>query len=83
LLKTKSGEKKVNNMSMPNSVEEIDNGMLHEGISQLDVMERFFYEMKTEMRHAYSGKEYMLDHCGEGAEYCRMCRQPECGKRMK
>lgn len=70
-------------MGMPNSVEEIDNGLLHEGIDMLDGFERYFHDLEQEMRHAYSGKTYMLDHCGDGPEYCRQCCQPECGKRMK
>jgi hypothetical protein len=70
-------------MPMPNSEEEIDVGMVQEGIDGLEGMDRFFYEMEEDIRHAYSGKQYMLDHCGDGAEYCRQCCQPECGKRMR
>lgn len=72
-------------MGMPNSVEEIEinNGMIQEGIDMLDEIELAFFEKDLEMRKAYTGKTYMLDHCGDGPEYCRQCCQPECRKRMK
>jgi hypothetical protein len=70
-------------MSMPYSVEEIDEGLISEGLDELNGMERYFHDLNAEMRREYTGKTYNLDHCGDGAEYCRECCQPECGKRIK
>lgn len=69
-------------MSMPNSVEEIDAGMIAEGIDDMDGLSKMFYEMRLDMMKNCVGKTYNLDHCGDGPEYCRECCQPECGKRM-
>lgn len=51
-------------------------------------------KLKQEMMHAYNGKQYYLDNCGEytdfdeeynlpaGSYYCMRCDQPECNKRV-
>lgn len=77
-------------MGYPNSVEEIDNGMLHEGIDMLDGFELAEYELQSEMRHFFNkNKErqsgdygYWLDNCGDDIWYCQHCLQTECNKRM-
>lgn len=80
-------------MAYPNSVEEIDAGMLAEGLDELldsDSAEKMFYEMEKDMRQGLQpimnaqrrGYGYWLDNCGDDKWYCQHCLQPECGKRM-
>ena len=77
-------------MSYPNSVDEINEGMLEEGYDMLEGFEKDFEDMKIGMRYeqkkadnlAKSGYGYWLDNCGDDVWYCQHCLQPECGKRM-
>lgn len=80
-------------MGYPNSVEEIDRGLLAEGLNELldsDSAEKTFYEMEREMKKGMQpimnaqrrGYGYWLDNCGDDKWYCQHCLQPECGKRM-
>ena len=74
------------------SVEEIDMGMLAEGLDELmdDPIARDFWEEEQAKKKALqpilnaqkSGYGYWLDNCGDGEWYCQHCLQPECLKRM-
>lgn len=76
-------------MSCPNSVEEIDIGLIAEGIDSLDGIELEEYKFRNQLakeqhlanERAKAGYGYWLDNCGDGAWYCEHCLQPECGKR--
>lgn len=73
-------------MSYPNSVEEIDTGMLAEGFDVLPEAEQDFLlsvmrDERQAERRAKSGFGYWLDNCGDDEWYCKHCLQPECGKR--
>ena len=73
-------------MSMPYSVEEIDEGMIAEG---LDELSDFEYDiimsgiaLSNELERKQTGEYgYWLDNCGDGKWYCAHCFQPDCSKR--
>jgi len=73
-------------MSYPNSVEEIDTGMLAEGLDTIPEAERdFILSVKQDERRvekmARRGFGYWLDNCGDDEWYCKHCLQPGCLKR--
>ena len=78
-------------MSMPNSVDEIDIGMVAEGLAELPAAEYDFW-MSTRIDQnrtnnlTEKGYGYWLDNCGEEVDgdpyyFCKRCLQPECNKR--
>lgn len=74
-------------MGYPNSVEEIDEGLIHEGLDELSEIEYDFimsriHDQNKANRLAEEGYGYWLDNCGDDIWYCEHCLQPECGKRM-
>lgn len=76
-------------MGFPNSVEEIDNGLLYEGLDMLNKIERCYdnYQRKSnyEFNKLFSKQRdefgYWLDNCGDNEWYCKHCLQPECENR--
>lgn len=76
-------------MSFPNSVEEIDIGLITEGIDSLNGIELEEYKFRNQLakeqhlsnERAKADYGYWLDNCGDEAWYCKHCLQPECGKR--
>lgn len=80
-------------MSYPYSVEEINRGMIAEGIDEIlnsnDSIAIEEYNFRHELlreQHLADGKQsgdfgYWLDDCGDDIWYCQHCLQPECGKR--
>lgn len=73
-------------MGFPNSVDEIDTGMLAEGFEQLPKAERDFrlsisHDRKWMKKAERNGFGYWLDNCGDDEWYCKHCLQPECEKR--
>lgn len=73
-------------MGYPNSTEEIDPGMIMEGIESLEGFELAEYRLEQEQRKSdrifFKGHYgYWLDNCGDESWYCEHCIQPECGKR--
>ena len=74
-------------MGYPNSVEEIDEGLTHEGLDELSEIEYDFimsrvHDQNKANKLAEDGYDYWLDNCGDDIWYCEHCLQPECGKRM-
>lgn len=74
-------------MGYPNSVEEIDEGLIHEGLDELSEIEYDFimsrvHDQNKANKLAEDGYGYWLDNCGDDIWYCEHCLQPECGKRM-
>lgn len=77
-------------MGYPNSIEEIDNGLLHEGIDKLEGFELAEYKFKQQLskeqkiaaQRESGDYGYWLDNCGDGEWYCSHCLQPECSKRL-
>lgn len=74
-------------MGYPNSVEEIDEGLIHEGLDELSEIEYNFivgkiHDQNKSDKLTTMGYGYWLDNCGDGVWYCEHCLQPECGKRM-
>lgn len=74
-------------MGYPNSVEEIDEGLIHEGLDELSEIEYDFimsriHDQNKANKLAEEGYGYWLDNCGDDIWYCEHCLQPECGKRM-
>ena len=74
-------------MGYPNSVEEIDEGLTHEGFDELPeweqnlILDKIHDQNKSD-RLASMGYGYWLDNCGDDIWYCEHCLQPDCGKRM-
>ena len=80
-------------MSYPYSVDEIDSGMIAEGIDEIlesgdlsAIEEVKFRQGLARDQHREDRKQsndfgYWLDNCGDGVWYCQHCLQPECGKR--
>lgn len=74
-------------MGFPNSVEEIDEGLIHEGLDELSEIEYNFivdkiHDQNKANKLAEAGYGYWLDNCGDGVWYCEHCLQPDCNKRM-
>ena len=74
-------------MGYPNSVEEIDEGLIHEGLDELSEIEYDFimsrvHDQNKANKLAEDGYGYWLDNCGDDIWYCEHCLQPDCGKRM-
>ena len=74
-------------MGYPNSVEEIDEGLIHEGFDELPEFEQnlilnIIHDQNKSDRLAKLCYGYYLDNCGDDIWYCEHCLQPECGKRM-
>ena len=77
-------------MSFPYSVDEIDNGMIWEGIESLNDIERAEFDLRMELKQQqlevdksqYGDFGYWTDNCGDDLWYCEHCIQPECCKRM-
>lgn len=77
-------------MGFPNSVSEIDSGMLQEGYDELEGFEKDYADLRISMsldqakadKLQQGGYGYWLDNCGDGVWYCEHCLQPECNKRM-
>ena len=74
-------------MGYPNSVEEIDEGLIHEGFDELPEWEQNLILDKIHDQNKYDrlasmGYGYWLDNCGDDIWYCEHCLQPECCKRM-
>ena len=80
-------------MSYPNSVEEINQGLIAEGLDALlnsDSAEKVAYETERDIKNGLKpifdkqnrGYGYWLDNCGDDAWYCEHCLQEDCGKRM-
>lgn len=73
-------------MGFPNSVDEIDAGMLAEGFDQLPEWEKNLMlsisnDRKRAERYENSGFGYWLDNCGDDEWYCKHCLQTDCEKR--
>lgn len=74
-------------MGYPNSVEEIDEGLIHEGFDELPEWEQKLtldkiHDQNKSNKLASMGYGYWLDNCGDDIWYCEHCLQPDCGKRM-
>lgn len=74
-------------MGYPNSVEEIDEGLIHEGFDELPEWEQNLildkiHDQNKSNKLASMGYGYWLDNCGDDIWYCEHCLQPDCGKRM-
>ena len=74
-------------MGYPNSVEEIDEGLMHEGFDELPEWEQNLildkiHDQNKANKLAEMDYGYWLDNCGDDIWYCEHCVQPECGKRM-
>lgn len=77
-------------MSMPYDAEDIDPGMIWEGIEELPWPEReiqmaLIYDRAQAERMAENGRGVgcWLDNCGDDEWYCRHCFQQECEKRKQ
>lgn len=75
-------------MGFPNSVSEIDAGLLAEGFDSLPDYERDFLIERAHNRHISDeldarGFGYYIDDDVCCAENCPWCLQPECCKREK
>lgn len=80
-------------MSYPYSVEEIDAGLIAEGIDEIlnsdDPIVIADYKLRKELskeqyridRKQSGDYGYWLNNCGDDIWYCQHCLQPECGKR--
>lgn len=80
-------------MGMPYSVEEIDNGMIAEGIDEIlnsnnpiAIEEYNFRQELSREQHQIDKKQsgdfgYWLDNCGDDIWYCKHCLQPKYCKR--
>lgn len=74
-------------MGYPNSVEEIDEGLIHEGFDELPEWEQNLildkiHDQNKANKLAEMGYGYWLDNCGDDIWYCEHCLQSDCGKRM-
>ena len=74
-------------MGYPNSVEEIDEGLIHEGFDELPEWEQNLildkiHDQNKSNKLASRGYGYWLDNCGDDIWYCEHCLQPDCDKRM-
>lgn len=77
-------------MGMPYEAEEIDSGMIWEGIEELPPIERdiqmaLIYDRARADKVAAHGHGlgYWLDNCGDDEWYCRHCLQKDCEKRKQ
>lgn len=74
----------------PCSVEDIDNGAIHEALDQMNEFELEEYNFKIDLLKSQKKADrlqsndfgYWLDNCGDDKWYCEHCLQPECSKRI-
>lgn len=74
----------------PCSVEDIDNGAIHEALDQMNDFELAEHDFKVDLAMQQKRADqlqsnhfgYWLDNCGDDKWYCEHCLQPDCGKRL-